>query len=102
MTYTLLAGLGVVLAVAWDRWLLRTRLLATTDFWLSYALLVVFQLLANGLLTGLRVVRYDPATILGPRIAYAPIEDLAFGFALILVTLSCWTRLSRSPSRDRR
>ena len=37
---------------------------------------------------------YNPRDILGPRIAFAPIEDLAFGFALILLTLSCWARLT--------
>lgn len=99
MSYTALAVLGVVLAVAADRWVLRSRVLATSDFWLSYALLLVFQLVVNGILTGLRIVRYDPGTIVGLRIAYAPVEDLAFGFALITVTLSCWVRWGRRTSR---
>jgi lycopene cyclase domain-containing protein len=40
-------------------------------------------------------VRYDPDAIVGLRIAYAPVEDLLFGFALVLLTLSIWTRLRR-------
>ena len=49
-----------------------------------------FQLLTNGVLTGLDVVRYDPGTVLGPRLAFAPVEDLLFGFALVLQTLAWW------------
>ena len=64
-------------------------------FWASYAILFGFQLLVNGVLTGLRIVRYDPDAILGLRLAYAPVEDLGFGFALILLTLSCWVALGR-------
>jgi lycopene cyclase domain-containing protein len=59
-------------------------------FWVSYAIIVVGQLAVNGVLTARGVVRYDPAAILGPRIVYAPVEDLAFGFALVLTTLSVW------------
>ncbi len=94
MTYTELAGVAVLLAATVDVGLLRTRLLSTGTFWLAYAILLFFQLLMNGALTGLAVVRYDPHEILGPRIAFAPVEDLAFGFALILLTLSCWVRLA--------
>jgi lycopene cyclase domain-containing protein len=95
MTYTMLAGIATGAATTVDLALLRTRLLASKAFWQAYAILLFFQLLVNGALTGLDVVRYNPHDILGPRIAYAPVEDLAFGFALILFTLSCWARLSR-------
>jgi lycopene cyclase domain-containing protein len=50
-------------------------------------------------LTGRGVVRYDPSAILGVRLAYAPVEDLAFGFALVLTSLSLWTRLAPQPVR---
>ena len=43
--------------------------------------------------TGIPIVRYDPGTILGWRIVFAPVEDLMFGFALVVVTLSTWVRL---------
>lgn len=90
MTYTVSVTLGVLAAVAIDLWILRTRLLAGVVFWALYPIVLLFQLLSNGVLTGRGVVRYDPATILGLRIAYAPVEDLLFGFALVLVTLSLW------------
>jgi len=56
---------------------------------------IVFQLLSNGVLTGRRIVIYDPAAIIGWRIAYAPVEDLLFGFAMVLLTLSVWVWLGR-------
>lgn len=95
MTYTWLVVVGLLGAAACDLVLLRTRLLRRKAFWVSYAIMVGFQLLVNGVLTGLRIVQYDPETILGVRLAYAPVEDLGFGFALILLTLSCWVALGR-------
>lgn len=95
MSYTALAVAAVVVSVLVDVALLRTRLLARRIFWVSYAIVFGFQLLVNGVLTGRRVVRYDPATILGTRIAYAPVEDLLFGFALVTLTLSLWVWLGR-------
>lgn len=94
MTYTALVIIAVILAVTVDQWVLRTRLMRTAAFWASYAILLFFQLISNGVLTGLGVVRYRPAAILGLRLAYAPVEDLAFGFALITFTLCCWTWLT--------
>ena len=93
MTYTLLAMLGVVGAVLVDTVVLRTMLLRRKAFWVAYAIMVFFQLITNGVLTGIPVVRYDPETIIGWRIAFAPVEDLLFGFALVVVTLSTWVRL---------
>lgn len=101
MTYTELAALGLLAAVTLDLWLLRTRLLTRRAFWTAYAIMFGFQLLVNGVLTGLPIVRYTPRTILGARVAYAPVEDLAFGFALILTTLSCWVGLQRRLNRRR-
>lgn len=90
MTYTAAAVIGLVAAFMTDLALLRTRLVTRRVFWVSYAIIVVGQLAVNGALTGARVVRYDPGTVLGPRIVHAPVEDLAFGFALVLATLSLW------------
>lgn len=109
MTYTWSVVLGVVAAVALDVLVLRTSLLRRRAFWVSYAIVLFFQLVVNGLLTGLKIVRYDSAAVLGWRIAYAPVEDLLFGFAMVLMTLSVWVSLGRrgvlsrsSASRARR
>jgi lycopene cyclase domain-containing protein len=95
MTYTLAAGLGVVGALLVDLAVLRTRLITRGVFWATYPIVLLFQLLSNGVLTGRGVVRYDPAAIIGLRIGYAPVEDLFFGFALVLFTLSIWIWLGR-------
>jgi hypothetical protein len=104
MTYTQLSLLGVVVVVLLDLVVLRTRLLRRRVFWTAYAIIVSFQLLTNAVLTGMRIVRYDGAAIVGSstptsgpppflgdgRIAYAPFEDLLFGFALVVLTLVLW------------
>ena len=99
MTYTLLAGAGVLIAALMDLIVFRTRLLLRARFWFAYGILAFFQLLTNGWLTGRDIVQYDEDTIVGLRLAYAPVEDLAFGFALILITLSTWTLLSRKDKK---
>lgn len=97
MTYTSLSLLGLVGAVAVDLVVLRTGLVRRRLFWTAYAIVLFFQLVTNGVLTGLSVVRYDAAAILGPRLVFAPVEDLLFGFALVLLTLSTWAWLGRRP-----
>jgi len=109
VTYTQLAVAGVLLVVAWDLWILRTRLLVRRAFWMSYAIIVFFQLLTNGVLTGLRIVRYSGDAIIGSgtpvdrpppflgdgRLVFAPIEDLMFGFALVVLSLTLWVAWGR-------
>lgn len=109
MTYTQVALLGIVVAVLADLWGFRTRLLSRRVFWASYAIIVFFQLISNGMFTGFNIVRYDGNAIIGStsptsgsptffgegRIAFAPVEDLLFGFALVLLSLSAWVWLGR-------
>lgn len=90
MTYTWLAVVGVVATVIGDLVVLRTRLLLRRAFWTAYGIVVFFQLVTNGVLTGFSIVTYDAAAIIGLRIVYAPVEDLLFGFALVVQTLSWW------------
>jgi lycopene cyclase domain-containing protein len=93
MTYTVLVAIAVVIIVAVD--LAGLRLVTRKAFWTAYAIVLGFQLIVNGLLTGLPVVRYRADAIIGWRVAYAPVEDLLFGFALALLTLTCWVGLGR-------
>ena len=104
MTYTAIALSAVVAAVALDRWAARTRLTTTSRWWAAYGIIVVFQLLTNGWLTGRGIVRYSSDAIIGSghvrfvgdgRLVYAPVEDLAFGFALVLTTCVVWVWLGR-------
>jgi lycopene cyclase domain-containing protein len=99
VTYTQAALLGVVATVALDLLVLRTALLLRKGFWVAYAIVVFFQLVTNGILTGRDVVTYDPAAVSGLRIAFAPVEDLLFGFALVVQTLAWWVFWGRVSSR---
>ena len=95
MSYTIAALLGAAGALIIDLFVLRTRLITRGVFWSTYPIIIFFQLLSNGILTGRHIVIYDPEAIIGLRIAYAPVEDLVFGFALILLSLSTWVWLGR-------
>jgi lycopene cyclase domain-containing protein len=104
MTYTAIAVVAALAAVALDRWAAQTRLTTSATWWAAYGIIVVFQLLTNGWLTGRRIVTYAPDAIIGSdrvpllgdgRLVFAPVEDLAFGFALVLTTCVIWTWLGR-------
>jgi lycopene cyclase domain-containing protein len=90
VTYTWLALAGLAFALLLDLVVLRTRLVRRRAFWVAYAIIIVFQLISNGVLTYRHIVRYNPGSILGLRIAGAPIEDIVFGFSLVLQTLAWW------------
>ena len=100
MSYTQLALLGVAGAVLVDTVLLRTWLVRRRTYWTAYAIVLLFQLVANGILTGFDIVRYDPGAILGWRVAFAPVEDVLFGYAMVTLTLSTWVWLGRKGIRS--
>ena len=111
MTYTAITVVGVLAALVLDRWVARTRLTSTGDWWSAYAIIVFFQLLTNGWLTGRGIVRYAPDAIIGSdlvvlvgdgRLLFAPVEDLAFGFALVLSSCVTWTWLGRRRAEEAR
>ncbi|MCX6430659.1 MAG: lycopene cyclase domain-containing protein [Actinobacteria bacterium] len=90
MSYTFIAFSMVILSLLLDMFFLKVRLVTRRVFWVSYPIVLVFQLLTNWWLTSRNIVMYNSDTILGIRIASAPVEDLAFGFSLILSVLSIW------------
>ncbi len=109
MTYTHIGILAVIAVVLIDLFGFRTKLVTRRVFWVSYVIIFVFQLLTNGVLTGFRIVRYSGDAIVGSstpldspppflgdgRVIFAPVEDLFFGFALVLLTLVMWVWLGR-------
>jgi lycopene cyclase domain-containing protein len=107
VTYTLAAAVAVGVAVLVDH-LLGTRLVRTRTWWVAYGIVLFFQLLTNGWLTGRGIVRYADDAILGTgrvvalgegRLAFAPVEDLGFGFALVLMATSAWVAAGRRTAR---
>lgn len=90
MSYTQLALLAVPVAILFDLFITRRRMILRRAFWTSYAIILPFQLLTNWWLTSREIVMYRDQFITGFRVASAPIEDLFFGFALILSVISLW------------
>lgn len=104
MSYTAIGVMAVVIAVLLDLYAFKTRLITRKIFWVSYAIIVFFQLITNGMFTGFQIVKYDGNAIIGStspadapppfigdgRLAFAPVEDLLFGFSLVLLSLTLW------------
>ena len=90
MSYTEIAITAFLLSTLLDLFITKSRLLTRAVYWTSYAIIIFFQLITNWWLTSREIVMYDPDAIIGLRIASAPVEDLFFGFALVLSVMSLW------------
>lgn len=95
MSYSQITLLSIVISLICDRWVFATTLTTKKVFWTSYAIILPFQLLTNWWLTSRNIVMYSDKAIIGVRIAAAPIEDLGFGFALVLSVLMLWVYWGR-------
>jgi len=95
MIYTDIALGSVIASVLFDLYVIRTQLLTKSVFWTSYAIILPFQLITNWWLTSRNIVMYNPAAIIGRRLAGAPIEDLLFGFSLVLSVMGMWVYWGR-------
>ena len=108
MTYIQIAIIYCLLAIIVDLFILKSKVLKLRLFWISYIIVLFFQFLTNGVLTRFLIVRYnDFATIGGDyttkvppmigdgRLFFAPVEDVFFGFSMILLTVSIWIWLGR-------
>ena len=98
LSYTQITVYALILTVLFDMFVTKNSLLSTLRFWLSYAIIVPFQLVTNWWLTSREIVIYNPESIIGMRIASAPIEDLIFGFAMILAIMTMWEALLRKKN----
>ena len=102
MTYSQLAIFAVACALILDLFIAETKLVKLRVFWTSYAIILVFQLPTKWWLTSRNIVTYSADAINGFRVAAAPIEDLLFGFALVLGVLSNWIRITASKKPRQR
>ncbi|MEN9305965.1 MAG: hypothetical protein RL733_1116 [Actinomycetota bacterium] len=94
LSYTQITVYALIITIFFDMFVTRNSLLSTLRFWLSYSIILPFQLLTNWWLTSREIVIYNSDAIMGLRIAGAPFEDLIFGFAMVLAVMSVWeTRL---------
>jgi len=99
MTYTQIALLSFFLSIVFDLRVTKIHLITRKVFWTSYAIIVPFQLITNWWLTSRNIVMYKPESIIGLRIASAPVEDLFFGFSLLLSVLSLWVYIGKKNQR---
>lgn len=90
MTYTELALTMTGIAILFDLFITRSKVVTRKSFWNAYAIMLFFQLITNWWLTSRGILTYNEDVIVGRRIAAAPIEDLFFGFAMITMTISLW------------
>lgn len=93
LSYTALAVTSVLVALLLEWKVIRSGILKTSSFYLAYLIVLGFQLLTNGYLTSNEIVQYNEETIIGLRVAFAPLEDLLFGFSLVMLTMAVWVRL---------
>lgn len=95
MSYTYTALAFLFASIFFDVYGTKIFLLRRKAFWCSYGIILGFQLFTNWWLTSRNIVMYRSGGIIGIRIAAAPLEDLIFGFALILSVLTLWVRLGK-------
>ena len=99
MTYAELNLLFLVPAIAvllYFRWLVRWRKLCFT-----VAALVIMTAIFDNFIVGSGIVAYNPETLSGAFIGFAPIEDFAYTLvAAVLVPITWWwlgSREAKSP-----
>ncbi len=96
LTYTQITVYALIITIFFDMFLTRNSLLSTLRFWISYSIILPFQLMTNWWLTSREIVTYNPESIMGLRVAGAPFEDLIFGFAMILAVMSMWESILKT------
>lgn len=90
MIYSDIAITAFAIAVMVDLFVFKNSMLTRAAFWTSYAIILPFQFLTNWWLTSRNIVMYSPDAIIGARLFSAPVEDLLFGFALVLSVMGLW------------
>ncbi len=99
MNYTQIAIASFILSIIFDMRVTKIHLFTRKVFWTSYAIILPFQLLTNWWLTSRNIVMYKEDAIIGIRIASAPLEDLFFGFSLLLGVLTLWVYIGKKNQR---
>jgi lycopene cyclase domain-containing protein len=92
------AAAVVLIEVVW----VRTGLFRMPAYWITIAITWAFQIPVDGWLTKLSapIVIYNPEEFSGVRFPWdIPLEDFAYGFALVTLVLTLWVRVTRTPSR---
>jgi lycopene cyclase domain-containing protein len=104
--YTALAVLSVLAVIGAEHFWLRTGLFRQAQYWVSLAIIAVFQGVVDGWLTKLSapIVLYDDRQTIGLRVPWdIPVEDFLFGFSMVTLTIMLWVRQSTAsrPTAER-
>ena len=81
MIYSDIALDAVLVAVLLDLFILKSQMITRGIFWITYALILPFQLLTNWWLTSKNIVMYS--------------SDQIFGFSMIVLSLALWEFFSK-------
>jgi lycopene cyclase domain-containing protein len=93
--YTVWAAVAAAAAVAVELVWARTGILRRPAYWVTIAITWAFQVPVDGWLTKLSapIVIYNPKALTGVRFPWdIPVEDFAYGFALVTLSLTLWVR----------
>jgi lycopene cyclase domain-containing protein len=96
--YSIIAVVVAAGVVAFERFVLKTGLFRTVQYWISMAIVAFFQTVVDGLLTKRPdpVVAYNEAFNSGLRFPGSiPVEDWLFGFSMVTLALLFWKRSSK-------
>jgi lycopene cyclase domain-containing protein len=93
VTYALLS-LAVLIAVFAVTFSTLRRLALAPLLWTAVSL-VALTLVFDNIIVGVGLVAYDDDLILGIRLPIAPIEDLAYTLAAIMLIPAVWTWLGK-------
>ena len=97
---TVWSAVAVIVVVALELLWLRTGLFTRLQFWIAMAIVFFFQCLVDGWLTKLSapIVLYTEDQMLGVRAPWdIPVEDFAFGFAMVTLALPVWEARRDQP-----
>ncbi|MGH9077512.1 MAG: lycopene cyclase domain-containing protein [Acidimicrobiales bacterium] len=100
--YTLWAAVAAAGVVTVELAWLRTGIFKMPAYWATLAVTWAFQVPVDGWLTKLSapIVVYNPAEYLGVRFPWdIPVEDFAYGFALVTLVLVLWLRSATARER---
>jgi lycopene cyclase domain-containing protein len=100
--YTLWAAVAAVAAIALEVVWLRTGLFRNPAYWITLAITWAFQIPVDGWLTKLSapIVIYNRHDFSGVRFPWdIPVEDFAYGFALVTLVLALWVRFDKPTPR---
>jgi lycopene cyclase domain-containing protein len=103
--YTLWAAVAVVGTVVVETAWVKTGLFRRPAYWVTIAITWAFQIPVDGWLTKLSapIVIYNSHDFSGIRFPWdIPIEDFAYGFALVTLVLIGWVKFGQQSNRPTR